>query len=288
MRARLKDAMEKTSHLESEVSSLTGRLEVEVTRNEALQKRVDELWKSSCSQMSQWDAQLTEKDEIIARLQAELARSKHEGSPPSSRFSISPSLGTSEEEEYVPPSFVPKVQVSSQSKQTRRVGRAPPIDPFTGEEPTIRPDDWIPALERASKWNGWSAEEKLLQLAGHLRGRALEEWNLLSEQEASSYRLALANLRERLDPGSKVLAGQDFRHARQNEGELVSEYIRRLERAFQIAFGRDRMSTETRDAILYGQLQEGLRVSLMKSPSVSGALSYKELCMAAKNEEKTS
>ena len=38
--------------------------------------------------------------------------------------------------------------------------------------------------------------------------------------------------------------------------------------------------------MLYGQLQEGLRLSIIKSPSVPGALLYKELCMAAKHEEK--
>ena len=38
--------------------------------------------------------------------------------------------------------------------------------------------------------------------------------------------------------------------------------------------------------LLYGQLQEGLSYSLMESPSVSGAQSYHELCIAAKNEER--
>ena len=37
--------------------------------------------------------------------------------------------------------------------------------------------------------------------------------------------------------------------------------------------------------MLYGQLQEGLRIGILRSPSVSGAMSYNELCMAAKNEE---
>ena len=38
--------------------------------------------------------------------------------------------------------------------------------------------------------------------------------------------------------------------------------------------------------MLYDQLQEGLRIGILRSPSVSGAImSYKELCMAAKNEE---
>ena len=45
------------------------------------------------------------------------------------------------------------------------------------------------------------------------------------------------------------------------------------------------MSTETRDALLFGQMQEGLKYSLMESPSVSGATSYEVLCVAARSEE---
>ena len=46
------------------------------------------------------------------------------------------------------------------------------------------------------------------------------------------------------------------------------------------------MSTETRDTLLYGQLQEALRCKLMRAPAMSGSTKYQELCMAAKNEEK--
>ena len=66
----------------------------------------------------------------------------------------------------------------------------------------------------------------------------------------------------------------------------MSAFIRRLERTLLIAYGSDKLSPETRGAFLYGQLQEGLRHELMRSPSVSGAITYKELVMAARNEEK--
>ena len=46
------------------------------------------------------------------------------------------------------------------------------------------------------------------------------------------------------------------------------------------------MLPETRDALLYSQLQEGLRDSLMEGPAVSGAADYQALCIAAKNEER--
>ena len=51
-----------------------------------------------------------------------------------------------------------------------RRGRAPPVDSFSSENPEDRFEDWLPTLERAVLWNGWSDEETLLQLAGHLRG----------------------------------------------------------------------------------------------------------------------
>jgi len=55
---------------------------------------------------------------------------------------------------------------------------------------------------------------------------------------------------------------------------------------FQTAFGHENLLAETRDMLLYGQIQEGLSYTLMESPSVSGSHNYKELCAAAKKEEK--
>ena len=37
-------------------------------------------------------------------------------------------------------------------------GKTLPVDPFT-EDPEMRIDDWLPTLERAAVWNGWSEEE---------------------------------------------------------------------------------------------------------------------------------
>ena len=167
-----------------------------------------------------------------------------------------------------------------------RRGKAPPVDPFSGEVPDSIFDDWLPALQRAAAWNGWSDKEKLLQLAGHLWGRALQEWNLLRDVERETFEGAVDSLRTRIDPGSRTLAAQDFRYTIQREQESVSEFIRRLEQTFRLAYGKERMSTETRDMLLHGQLQEGLRYDLMKAPAVSGSHGYKELCLASRNEEK--
>ena len=114
----------------------------------------------------------------------------------------------------------------------------------------------------------------------------MQEWSLIEKGDRSTYASAVEALRAQLDPGSKTLAAQDFRHTLQKDGESVADFVRRLERAFRLAYGRDRMTAETRDTLLYGQLQEGLRYVLMQGPAVSGAADYKALCLAAKNEER--
>ena len=106
------------------------------------------------------------------------------------------------------------------------------------------------------------------------------EWNLL-EPDKATYETVKQALQAHLDPGGRSPAAQDFRHMSQQETESVSDFIQRLERIFQIAYGRDQMLKET-----HSQLQEGLRDKLIRSPTVSGAQTYLELCLTAKNEEK--
>ena len=59
-----------------------------------------------------------------------------------------------------------------------------------------------------------------------------------------------------MDPGSRTLAVQDFRHTLQAEEERVADFTCWLECTFNIAYGREGMSTETHDTLLHGQLQE--------------------------------
>ena len=54
---------------------------------------------------------------------------------------------------------------------------------------------------------------------------------------------------------------------------------------FQLADDQDGMLSETRDALLYSQLQEGLRENIMEALAVSGAVNYQALCITTKNEE---
>ena len=50
--------------------------------------------------------------------------------------------------------------VSELRIRENRRGRAPPVDKFTGKDPSVRLDDWLPGLNGTSHLNGWSLEEK--------------------------------------------------------------------------------------------------------------------------------
>ena len=97
------------------------------------------------------------------------------------------------------------VESVTQSCVTPKPGRskAPPVDIFSGESLDLLLDDWLPSLQKAADRNGSTDKEQLL----HLRGRAFQGWNLLDTLPK-----AIASLRGRLDPESKALAAQDFRH----------------------------------------------------------------------------
>ena len=67
---------------------------------------------------------------------------------------------------------------------------------------------------------------------------------------------------------------QEFRHAAKGKTEGVADFVRRLIHPFQIAYDRDGMLQQTREALLYNQLQDRLSHSLMKSPAASGVADY--------------
>ena len=115
-----------------------------------------------------------------------------------------------------PGSVADKVPAEQTPQSKPRKGKTPLVEMFTGNDWEVHPDDWLPSLSRAATWNNWSSEELLMQ-AGHLKGRALQEWKMLSEGQISSYDGAIQALRDKLNPGSKVLAGQDFQHTAQLE-----------------------------------------------------------------------
>ena len=240
--------------------------------------RMKSLWRANCSLSREFEEAIGDKDAEVEHLRQQLVTLQ--GEAMSGTCTTSPVDSNSA-------GVTPSVALHGHERPThKRKGKAPPVDSFSGEDEAVRLDDWIPTLKRAATWNDWSEGDLLLQLAGHLRGRALQEWDLIPEDIKSTFRTAVDALRDRLDPGGRMLVVQDFRHAAQKSEESVADFIRRLEHCFRVAYGRDNLGKEAQEALLHGQFQEGLRMELMKSPSVSGAQSYPTLCLAAKNEER--
>ena len=298
LESELKRVHEANQHLEEEK---TGLLEEVRQLKESMQREREKyttLWRMNCEQFIEQDKEIETLQSRVLELEMG-SRVRHPEHTPLAHLdsatdlvpSVSPLHGARRPEEPAVGRRCPVYSPSVPSRTIRgageaRRGKAPPIDPFSGESPDVLFEDWLPALRRAAEWNRWSNEETLIQLAGHLRGRALQEWGLLSAHEKASLDQAVTTMRNRLDPCSRALAAQDFRHTCQQENESVADFIRRLEQMFKLAYGRDGMSDETRGNLLHSQLQEGLRYEIMEAPAVSGSHGYKELCLAVRNEEK--
>ena len=263
--------------LSAEVSGLRDKLQ-----GEKEQRR--ELWRLNCQHLRELEELIAEKDKEIAALKDRISES---GSPIALYSPARVSGGGEPPRSHTAPALVvPPASPSLGELHPSRKGKAPPIDFFDGETGSITFEDWLSTLQRAAVWNNWSDNDCLVQLAGYLRKRALQEWNLLTRAERDTFTSATEALQNRLDPTSRVLAAQEFRHALQRDDEPVTEFIRRLEQLYHKAYGRDKMSIETRDTLLFGQLQEGLTYALMKAPAVSGAQGYQQLCLAARTEER--
>ena len=266
---------EKTSGREkdSEIETLQNLLAKE-------KQRVKRHWREKCEQLLAHEESLEEKEAEIALLKARILSL-------TSRTTEVQAIETPVTDDGVPQELTAlSPREISRNVTTTRRGKAPPVEPYTGEDPNTLWEDWLPMFERAASWNGWTEQERLLQLAGHLRGKALQEWGLLNNDHKSTFAKATTEMRNRLDPGSKMIAVQEFRHMAQKSKEQVTDFIRRLEQTFRRAYGREQITAETRDALLQGQLQEGLRLTIVMAPAVSGAKTYQELCIPAKNEER--
>lgn len=163
-----------------ELREEVGRLTVELETQKA---RVRELWKLNCDQLAEMDSSLLQKEEEIGSLRAEVARlrgtSPVSGTPLEDTDSVVEEHGTTRRD---------------QLHRVRR-GKAPPVEIFSGEDAESRLDDWLPTLQRTADWNGWTTEDLLIQLAGHLKGRALQEWNSIPATERNSYDQAVTALK---------------------------------------------------------------------------------------------
>lgn len=153
--------------------------------------------------MTELDALVASKEEEIARLQALVGAGR-------GASSVTTSVESEEEEEqgssYTESCLVMPIRGSTAGAVKVRRGKAPPVDPFSGESNEVQLGDWLPVLEWAASWNEWSESDKLLQLAGHLRRKALQEWGLIGEADKTTFKEAVNTLRTRLDPGSKTMS----------------------------------------------------------------------------------
>ena len=118
-----------------------------------------------------------------------------------------------------------------------------------------------------------------MQLAGHLRGKAAREYSFLSSEEKQSFTTIVQVLQTCLDAGSCALAAKNLEML-YNGTKRVS--LPQLERSFQIAYGHEHLSIEIRDAFWFSQIHARLKLTLMEIPAVSGSMSYRQLCIAAK------
>ena len=160
----------------------------------------------NCQQLAEYDGALTAKDQEIAELKTWLQQQAQPQAPPSQQENDTAREHQQDSSQPTDPErgevrarldSTPPTPPSAQRRQVeidihpdtqeditrRRRGRAPPIDPFTGEDPEICFDDWLPSLQRASQWNQWTVGDQLMQLAGHLGGRARQEWNLITRDQ---------------------------------------------------------------------------------------------------------
>ena len=95
-------------------------------------------------------------------------------------------------------------------------------------------------------------------MAGHLKGKAQQEWSLLSTGIRHNYTLATAAIQDKLDPPRKAFPVQDFRHLAQVRQESFSDFILQIEQTFRRAYSYEKVGEETCLVLLLAQLQEGL------------------------------
>ena len=143
---------------DAEIARLKNQLATE-------KQRVKRHWREKCEQLLAHEESLEEKEAEIALLKARI---------------LSLTSGTDKALTYVTPTTVDSVQQELTLQAPQEVGssvtiarrrKAPPVEPYTGENPDILWEEWLPMFERAASWNGWTEQDKLLQLAGNLHGK---------------------------------------------------------------------------------------------------------------------
>ena len=124
-----------TTTAPAEIAELQSKLK-------AAQEKVKQVWRLNCTQSREQEELLATKDDRIATLEAETKRLKAapRASPRSGSGASSPdgsrSGGTSP--------IIPETTATPPRRVKR--GKAPPVEPFTGGNPAVKLDDWLPIL----------------------------------------------------------------------------------------------------------------------------------------------
>ena len=190
LETELNRLMEENTVLQEEVSGLRDGME-------EARRKYKEVWRMNCEQLAEHDVSLAAKEDEVESLNERIPELEARGALPESEAVRRPSVSASpwssavrgalpESEAVRRPSMstfpgssavrsipagvaAPPAERKPASRQTRfasepipRWGKAPPIDAFDGEHAGITFDDWLPTLQRAAVWNGWSEDESLM------------------------------------------------------------------------------------------------------------------------------
>ena len=122
--------------LQGEVESLKKLLKQQTAK-------AKQFWAQKCKQLLAHEAIIEEKDAEITALEA-------------LKVSSASDVNADPRDNAIKTSALSEASTVSHGRR----GKAPPVDAYTGSDPELRFDDWLPTLERAAKWNDWSDEEK--------------------------------------------------------------------------------------------------------------------------------
>ena len=122
---QLETIKEENKSLKAQVDELSKQLGVE-------KDRIKQMWLISSQQLADQDQDLAAKEETIAKLSAKLQELSVRSPGHHSRSDLNLFF-------YPEPETI-----------VGRKGKAPPVEPFTGEDTDTHLDDWIPSLQRAA------------------------------------------------------------------------------------------------------------------------------------------
>ena len=129
------------------------------------------------------------------------------------------------------------------------------VDHFDGESAEVA--DYLSHFERVAKWNGWSHEEKGIQLAMNLREAARKVLGCLTDFEVDDYDVLCSVLKMKFSPKERVpMYRSEFTNRKKSNGDSVSDFGFSLSRLVNRADGD--LPWDARETIVVEQFIHGL------------------------------